>query len=63
MFVVLTCQIQVEHEEELNDRIEELENMGFDVTVEYESEDDEVSPLAEETMEEVEFEEEDDQPE
>ena len=58
MFAILTVQIQVESADELQDRIEELENMGFSVNVEYEAEDEELDPLPED-IDEIEFDEED----
>lgn len=57
MFAVLTVQVQVEDDMELQDRIEKLEEMGYSVTVEYEAEDDDVEPLVED-LDEIEFEEE-----
>ena len=54
MFAILTVQIRVEDDNELQDRIEELENMGFSVNVEYEAEDEELDPLPND-LEEVEF--------
>lgn len=59
MFAILTVQIRVEDDNELQDRIEELENMGFSVNLEYEAEDEELDPLPED-LDEVEFEEEND---
>jgi len=59
MIAILTVQIQVEDATELQDRIEELENMGFSVNIEYEAEDEELDPLPE-GLEEIEFDDKDD---
>ncbi len=56
MFAVLTVQVQVEDDLELQDRIEKLEEMGYNVTVEYEAEDDDVEPIVED-LDDVEFDE------
>lgn len=39
MFAVLSVQINFEDDEDLNERISELENLGYVVTVEYDGED------------------------